>query len=78
MNNYIITADSGCDLSAEFIKSINVLPLCMKYIIDETEYTDTMLPEDLDKFFGAMVEGKMPKTAQLNIPTEKYALLTAL
>ncbi|MBE6788451.1 MAG: DegV family protein [Ruminococcaceae bacterium] len=66
MNNYIITADSGCDLSAEFIKSINVLPLCMKYIIDETEYTDTMQPEDLEKFFSAMVEGKMPKTAQLN------------
>ncbi len=64
--SYIITADSGCDLSAEFIKSINVLPLCMKYNIDETEYTDTMQPEDLKEFFNRMVEGKMPRTAQIN------------
>ncbi len=64
--SYIITADSGCDLSAEFIKSINVLPIHMKYSIDEMEYTDTMQPEDLKKFFNRMVEGKMPKTAQIN------------
>ena len=64
--SYIITADSGCDLSAEFIKSINVLPIHMKYTIDGTEYTDTMRPEDLEVFFNRMVEGKMPKTAQIN------------
>ena len=64
--SYIITADSGCDLSAEFIKSINVLPIYMKYTIDGTEYTDTMRPEDLEVFFNRMVEGKMPKTAQIN------------
>ena len=64
--SYIITADSGCDLSAEFIKNINVLPIHMKYTIDGTEYTDTMRPEDLEVFFNRMVEGKMPKTAQIN------------
>ncbi|MBQ7799005.1 MAG: DegV family protein [Oscillospiraceae bacterium] len=64
--SYVITADSGCDLSAEFIKSINVLPLHMKYSINEVEYTDTMIPEDLKVFFNRMVEGKMPKTAQIN------------
>ena len=64
--SYIITADSGCDLSAEFIKIINVLPIHMKYSIDDVEYTDTMKPEDLEEFFNRMVEGKMPKTAQIN------------
>ncbi len=64
--SYIITTDSGCDLSAEFVKSINVLPIYMKYSIDENEYTDTMQPEDLKIFFNRMVEGKMPKTAQIN------------
>ncbi len=64
--SYIITADSGCDLSADFIKSISVLPIHMKYSIDEVEYIDTMKPEDLKEFFNRMVEGKMPKTAQIN------------
>ncbi|MBQ8337757.1 MAG: DegV family protein [Oscillospiraceae bacterium] len=64
--SYIITTDSGCDLSAEYIKGLNVLPIYMKYNIDETEYTDTMQPDDLKDFFGRMVEGKMPKTAQIN------------
>ena len=64
--SYIITTDSGCDLSAEYIKGLNVLPIYMNYNIDETEYTDTMQPDDLKDFFGRMVEGKMPKTAQIN------------
>lgn len=68
--SYIITTDSGCDLSADYIKSLNVLPIYMKYNIDEDEYTDTMRPEDLEEFFNKMVEGKMPKTAQIN--SEEY------
>ena len=66
MSKFIITADSGCDLSAEFVESINVLPICMKYIVDDNEYVDTMRPDDLDVFFDRMVQGKMPKTTQLN------------
>ena len=68
--SYIITTDSGCDLSADYIKSLNVLPIYMKYNIDDDEYTDTMRPEDLEEFFNKMVEGKMPKTAQIN--SEEY------
>lgn len=66
MQNFVITTDSGCDLSYEFVQSIGVLPICMKYSVDDNEYTDTMRPDDLDVFFDRMVEGKMPKTAQLN------------
>jgi len=66
MQKFVITTDSGCDLSREYIESIGVIPIYMKYIVDDNEYTDTMRPDDLDVFFDRMVEGKMPKTTQLN------------
>ena len=64
--SYVITSDSSCDLSADTVKSLNVIPLFMNYTIDGEEFTDTMQPEDLREFYNRMVEGKMPRTAQVN------------
>ena len=66
MADFIITTDSGCDLSAEYIKNLNVLPLFMKYNIDSKEFVDSMRESDIKAFFEQMYKGKLPRTAQLN------------
>lgn len=66
MADYIIATDSGCDLSAEFVRSIKVLPLLMKYTVDDKEYIDSMEPQAGKEFYEQMRQGKMPHTAQLN------------
>lgn len=66
MTNYVITTDSGCDLSFDFCKEIGVVPILMKYSIDDVEYTDDMNFASLEVFFDKMRGGAMPRTAQLN------------
>lgn len=66
MVNYMITADSGCDLSLDFCKSRKIVPIHMKYIVDGEEFTDNMNYAENKAFYDRMREGKMPRTAQLN------------
>ena len=65
--NYIISTDSGCDLSIEVLKENNIIPLFMHYYDDEGIYTDTMESEDIIKFYHNMISGKMYKTTAVNI-----------
>lgn len=65
--NYIISTDSGCDLSIEVLKENNIIPLFMHYYDDEGIYTDTMESEDIIKFYHNMTSGKMYKTTAVNI-----------
>ena len=77
MQNYFITTDSGCDLLYDFVKSIDVIPLKMKYIIDSKEYTDSMTQSQYDKFFNDMKDGAVPTTVQIN-PLEFVEFFTPL
>lgn len=67
MQKFILSTDSGCDLSLEAVNSLDVKILPMTYSIDGKDYKDTMLPDDLDKFYGAMLNGAAPKTASISI-----------
>lgn len=75
--NYIISTDSGCDLSIEVLKENNIIPLFMHYYDDEGIYTDTMESEDIIKFYHNMISGKMYKTTAVNI-SEGYDFLKKL
>lgn len=66
MANYVITADSGCDLSLSFCKEKGIIPAFMKYNIDGEDFTDSMDHQKIKEFYDIMREGKMPRTAQLN------------
>lgn len=66
MASYVITADSGCDLSKDFCESRGIIPIHMKYVVDGTEYTDNMNHDEIPAFYNVMRGGKMPTTVQLN------------
>lgn len=66
MANYVITADSGCDLSREYCESVGIIPIHMKYLVDGAEYTDNMKHDEVPAFYDVMRGGKMPTTVQLN------------
>ncbi len=66
MANFVITADSGCDLSLGTCKEKNIIPIHMKYLVDGTEYIDAMDHAKVKDFFDVMRGGKMPTTVQLN------------
>ena len=40
--NYVITADSGCDLPADFLAKHGVVPIRMHYVVDNETYTDDL------------------------------------
>ncbi len=74
---YIISTDSGCDLSLDVCNKNNIIPLFMHYYDEETEYTDTMEQEDLINCYRNMIGGKMYKTTAVNIE-EGYRFLKEL
>jgi fatty acid-binding protein DegV len=76
--DYIISTDSGCDLSKDVCESKGIVPLLMKYLDGENVVVDTMVKTDIVKFYGAMEkEGKMFKTRAVNIQ-EGYEFLSEL
>lgn len=75
--NYIISTDSGCDLSLEVCKKNGIIPLLMHYYDDDGVYTDTMEQDDLITFYRNMIGGKMYKTTAVNI-NEGYEFLKSL
>ena len=75
---FIISTDSGCDLSLDACKEIGVVPLFMNYIDSEAVIKDTMEQTDIVKFYKKMEEeGKMFKTSAVNIQ-EAYDFLKEL
>lgn len=75
---FIISTDSGCDLSLDTCKEIGVIPLLMNYIDGEDVIIDTMEQVDIVKFYKKMEEdGKMFKTSAVNIQ-EAYEFLKEL
>lgn len=69
MANYLITTDSGCDLSYELYEKYGIIPIMMEYETDGNIAKDSPKTEDLKVFYNAMREGAVPKTTQLNTAT---------
>lgn len=67
MQKFIVTTDSGCDLPLSVCLEREIIPLQLKYIIDDYVYTDTMRHEDCEKFYDKMRGGAVPKTSQVNV-----------
>lgn len=68
--NFIITTDSGCDLSLNLCQNNNIIPIHLKYYNDEEVYTDTMKEEDSVVFYNKMRKGVVFRTSQIN--TEEF------
>ena len=69
MANYLITTDSGCDLSYELYEKYGIIPIMMEYETDGITAKDSPKTEDLKAFYNKMREGAVPKTTQLNTVT---------
>lgn len=66
-NNFILTTDSGCDLSLELCQKNNITPIHLKYYSDQEENIDTMNENDSIAFYNKMRKGVIFKTSQINI-----------
>ena len=67
--DYILSCESTVDLPFSYVDGRNIPVLFYSYNVDGVEYADDMLrdPAELDKFYGFIAAGKIPKTAQLNV-----------
>lgn len=65
MKKFIVTTDSGCDLSGEYCESLGIVPLKMCWTAGEENITDTMVPTELKAFYDGMRSGTEPKTSQV-------------
>lgn len=65
MEKFIVTTDSGCDLSVEYCESLGIVPLKMCWTAGEENITDTMVPTELKAFYDGMRSGTEPKTSQV-------------
>lgn len=65
MAKFLVTTDSGCDLSAEFCAGREIIPCKMSYVIGSQRVEDSMDTADLHIFYEQMRTGSVPKTSQL-------------
>ena len=67
MGDFIISCCSTADVTEEFLKEKNIEHICFHYYLDDKPYVDdlfkSMSPQD---FYGAMVDGAMTRTSQIN------------
>ena len=55
--NYVITADSGCDLPADFLAKRGVFPIHMRYVVGSDAYTDDMNDVSARLFYNRLETG---------------------
>lgn len=68
MSDYILSCCSTADLSKQHLDSRDIKYVYFHYFLDEKEYPDDLgqsMP--FDKFYRAMADGAMTRTAQVNI-----------
>ncbi|MBR4661274.1 MAG: DegV family protein [Clostridia bacterium] len=79
MNEYIIYADSACDIKPEILKEwgVDFLPLTFRFSDSEKEYVDGEI--DPREFYAKMREGAVAKTAAVNAErfTEEFDKILA-
>ncbi len=65
MKNFIVTTDSGCDLSIERCRERGIHPVAMNYSLNGENMRDTMETKDLKEFYDGMRNGDVPQTSQI-------------
>lgn len=66
MSDYIITTDSGSDLTAALYEKHEIIPIMMEYELDGKMNYDTPDEQKIRQFYDLMREGAVPKTTQIN------------
>lgn len=74
---FILAADSGCDLSADYCKEIGVKTIFIKYGSGEEFFPDNMVDAETKVFYEKMRAGAHFKTSQINYE-EYYAFFEEL
>lgn len=64
---FILSTDSGCDLTAEYCREHDISVLPMEYEIDSVRYYDSMRPEDTAALYQKMEAGAVVHTSSVNI-----------
>lgn len=77
LDSFLITTDSGCDLSIDMCKELRIEPLFMSYTMDGTEYTDCMDDAETRAFYQRMREGQRAVTSQIT-PEQYLTFWTSL
>ncbi|MBQ6430675.1 MAG: DegV family protein [Oscillospiraceae bacterium] len=67
MHSYILSTDSGCDLTLAAAQKLDVHILRMRYEINGQSYIETLREEDLAAFYQKMAEGAQVHTTAINI-----------
>lgn len=70
MANYIISTDTGSDLTEALYTKYDIVPLKMEYELDGQMHEDDYSEDSIKKFYQKMREGASPKTTQVN--TARY------
>lgn len=70
MANYIISTDTGSDLTDALYTKYDIVPLKMEYELDGQMHEDDYSDDSLKKFYQNMRDGAAPKTTQVN--TARY------
>lgn len=65
MGKFIVTTDSGCDLSMQICREKGIIPVEMNYSLNGESKRDTMNQSDLRQFYDGMRNGDVPKTSQV-------------
>lgn len=65
MGKFIVTTDSGCDLSMQVCREKGIIPVEMNYSLNGESKRDTMNQSDLRQFYDGMRNGDVPKTSQV-------------
>jgi len=65
---FILSCGSTVDMPYSYVQSRDIPVLFYSYTVDGVEYVDDMErdPGALDRFYGMLAEGKLPKTSQIN------------
>ncbi len=71
MTDYVLSCCSTVDLSIEKLKRRDILFKPFHFFLDDKEFEDDMFTSmTAEEFYGALVEGAVPKTSQIN--AEEY------
>lgn len=68
--DYVLTADSGCDLPADYLARHGVTPIHMRYVADGSAYTDDMTDISAQLFYNRLYAGV--KSAPVRLSAEDF------
>ena len=75
LTDFLITSDSACDLSEEYLNKHNIPIAQLSYFINDIEYGTPESPvQRPEEFYAQIRSGSLPKTSQIN-PNAAYDFL---